>query len=319
MILKQFYYKRNRIQQLKGFYYAVQNRSISKAAKKMGLTQSAVTLQIQSLERDLGVKLFIRDKQKIILTPEARTLYAQSAHYICGLDELFESFIKNVRGKNSNIIDIASNHAGISYILPKYIKEFHEENPSTKFKIRNLSLDEGLRRLVNDEIDMFIYPMIKDEIPEYLDFTPIVQYQPILLTKATHPLAKKKDLTLKDVSKFELVRIDPKLITLPAFEEIIKAHELHTSFEFEMSDWEILKKFVRADIGVAIISDIILEDGMDKDLVGRPLLNYFPKMTYGVLTKRGKVYNNLLKNFIKSLSSKKLLNAHKKKLLSKKL
>ncbi len=311
MLLKQFYYKRNRIQQLKGFYYTVQNRSISKAAKKMGLTQSAVTLQIQSLERDLGVKLFIRDKQKITLTPEAKTLYAQSAHYICGLDELFESFIKNVRGKNSNIIDIASNHAGISYILPKYIKKFHSENPSVKFKIRNLPLNEGMKRLVNDEIDMFVYPMSKDEIPEYLDFIPVVQYQPILLTKTNHPLAKKKNLTLKDVSKFELVRIDPKLITLPAFEEIIKVHDLRTSFEFEMSDWEILKKFVRADIGVAIISDIILEDGTDNDLVGKPLLNYFPKMTYGILIKKGKVQNKLIKDFTNLLATKKLLNAHR--------
>ena len=78
MPLKQFYYKRNRIQQLKGFYYTVQTKSISKAAKKMGLTQAAVTLQIQSLERDLGVQLFIREKQKITLTAAAKTLYAQS-------------------------------------------------------------------------------------------------------------------------------------------------------------------------------------------------------------------------------------------------
>ncbi len=98
-----------------------------------------------------------------------------------------------------------------------------------------------------------------------------------------------------DVASFELVRIDPKLITLPAFEEIIKVHGLKTSFEFEMSDWEILKKFVRADIGVAIISDIILEDGIDKDLIGKPLLNYFPKMTYGVLIKRGKIKIDLPK------------------------
>ena len=66
--LKQFYYKRNRIQQLKGFYHSAQTGSISKAAKKMGLTQAAVTLQIQSLERDIGVDLFKREGQKIKLT-----------------------------------------------------------------------------------------------------------------------------------------------------------------------------------------------------------------------------------------------------------
>jgi len=312
MSLKQFYYKRNRIQQLKGFYYTVQTKSISNAAKKMGLTQAAVTLQIQSLERDLGTKLFIREKQKITLTAAAKILYAQSAHYIHGLDEIFESFIKNIKNKNLNTVDLASNHVGISYILPKYIKEFKKLHPSVNLKIRNLSKDDCIKRLMNDEIDMFLYPMNGEEIPDDLDFFPVVNYQPILLTRKDHPLAKKKNLTLQDVAKFELLRIDPKFITLPAFEEIIKAHNLRTTFEFEMSDWEILKKFVKADIGVAIISNIILEDEASGDLVGQPLTNYFPNMTYGILIKKGQIPKTLPKEFIKLLTTKKLLVAQGK-------
>ena len=136
---KQFYYKRNRIQQLKGFYHAVQTGSISGAAKKMGLTQAAVTLQIQSLERDVGVKVFNREGQKIKLTNDGKTLYLQAAYFIQGIDDLFEGFVKFTEDKKLNSIDIASNHAGISYILPKYIKRFKTEHKNTKFKIRNLS------------------------------------------------------------------------------------------------------------------------------------------------------------------------------------
>lgn len=311
MVLKQFYYKRNRIQQLKGFYYAVQTKSISEAAKKMGLSQAAVTLQIQSLERDLGIKLFIREKQKIILTEQAKELYAQSAHYIHGIDELFEVFIKNSNNINDNVIDLASNHVGISYILPKFIKQFKDKNPTTKFKIRNLSKTECIERLTNDQVDMVLYPMDKKDLPATLDFFPIVKYRPILLVRKDHPLARKKSFTLQDVAKFELVRIDPKLITLPTFEEIIKIHGLQTTFEFEMSDWEILKKFVKANIGVAIISDIILEDESDDNLVGRPLTNYFPEMVYGILTKKGKLPRGILKEFIHLLSTQKLLLAQK--------
>ena len=59
---KQFYYKKNRLQQLRGFCYAAQMGSMLKCANKMGLTQGAITLQIQSLERDLGIKLFERNR-----------------------------------------------------------------------------------------------------------------------------------------------------------------------------------------------------------------------------------------------------------------
>jgi DNA-binding transcriptional LysR family regulator len=275
----------------------------------MRLTQSAVTLQIQSLERDLGVKLFVRDKQKIKLTEAGKILYTQSSHYVQGIDDLFESFINFIEGGKSNIVNIASNHAGISYILPKYIKKFKIDHPAVNFKIRNLSKNDCIFRLLNDEIDAFIYPMTSGEIPDEFDFIPIVKYQPILLVKKSHPLAKKKNITLTDVAKFELVRIDPKLITLPAFEEIIKAHRLHTTIEFEMSDWEILKKFVKADIGVAIISNIILEGEHESELMGRILTDYFPEMSYGILVKKGKRLHGAVKDFFKLMTEEKLLSA----------
>lgn len=309
MSLKQFYYKRNRIQQLKGFYYAVQTGSISGAAKRMGLTQAAITLQIQSLERDIGMSVFNRSGQKIKLTDAGKTLYAQATYYIQGIDDLFESFIKFTNDKKLNIVDIAANHVGISYIIPKYLKKFRDINKSVKFKIRNLSKDECISRLLEDEIDMFIYPMTLSEIPDELEFFPIVKYQPILLTRRDHPLAKKKKITLSDISEYELVRIDPKLITLPAFEELLKAHNIRSTIEFEMSDWEILKKFVKANIGIAMISNIVLEGEKDNELTERIMTDYFPEMTYGVLIKKGKRLEGLSRQFFEFLTKEKLLNA----------
>jgi DNA-binding transcriptional LysR family regulator len=294
---------------LKGFYYAVQTGSISGSAKKMGLSQAAITLQIQSLERDLDMKVFKRDGQKIKLTEAGKNLYAQAIYYIQGIDDMFESFIKFTKDKKLNVIDIATNHAGISYILPKYIKKLKESHSAVKFKIRNLSKSECIERLLADEIDMFIYPMNSDEIPSEFEFFPIVKYQPILLTRRDHPLVKKKMITLSDIAKYELVRIDQKLITLPAFEELLKAHKIRSTIEFEMSDWEILKKFVKADIGIAMISNIVLEAENDSDLVGRILTDYFPEMTYGILVKKGRKLEGLLKNFINLLMTEKLLQS----------
>jgi len=58
-------YKHNRLQQLRGFYYAAQNGSISRAAEKMYLSQPSVSLQIQALEREFDAKLFDRNGPKI--------------------------------------------------------------------------------------------------------------------------------------------------------------------------------------------------------------------------------------------------------------
>lgn len=307
---KQFYYKQNRLQQLRGFYYVVQNGSnISKAASIMGLTQSAVTLQIQSLERDLNIALFERCGKKMIITDAGKMLYECAVPYVHGVDDMFSSFL-NINDQKKNItITLAANHAVISYILPKYIKKFKDHNEGSKFVICNLSKDEAIKRLVNGEVDFFIYPMSLNDIPPELEFVPIVKYQPILLTKKDHPLANKKDLTLFDVSKYELVRIDSEFITLPMFEEIIKLHNIKTNIEFEISDWEILKKFVNANIGVAIISNIVLEGESDGSLIGKTLSDYFPEMVYGALFKKRKFLSGFSKDFFIMITTEKLLES----------
>ena len=309
---KQFYYKHNRLQQLKGFYHTVQTGSISKAAEKMCLGQSAVTQQIQSLERDLKVKLFDRDKKKKFkVTEEGKMLYICSTQYIQGIDDLFKSFFNAAKRGKSNTINLAANHVSISYILPKYIKRFKDKYPNIKFNITQLAKDDAIRKLMSDEIHLFIYPMLVNEIPPELDFIPIVKHQPILLIRKDHPLAKKKNLTLFDIAKYELVRIDPKFITLPAFEDIIRLYGFKVSIKLEVADWEILKQFVKAGIGVAMISSIILEGTQDEELTNRDLTNYFPEMVYGILLKKGKIFSGLTKDFVRMLETEKLLDAQK--------
>ena len=80
-----------------------------------------------------------------------------------------------------------------------------------------------------------------------------------------------------------------------------------------MSDWEILKKFVNNKIGVAMISNIVLEGEKNGDLIGRVLSNYFRVMIYGILFKKGKVFSGLTKDFVRMLQTEKLLDAQKKK------
>jgi len=84
------YYKHNRLQQLRGFCYATQTGSISKAAERMSLSQPSVSLQIQALERELDVVLFERRGPKIKLTPEGHILYELALPLVEGLEALPE-------------------------------------------------------------------------------------------------------------------------------------------------------------------------------------------------------------------------------------
>jgi DNA-binding transcriptional LysR family regulator len=299
----EFYYKKNRLQQLKGFYYTALLGSPTKAAEKMFLSQAAISMQITSLEKDLRIDLFTRKNNKLILTKEGKMLYEIAVPHIQGLEQVSNLFNKKLQQTKENIINIAANHVSISYILPKYIRKLKNEYKNIKLKICNISKGEALTRLINNEIDMIVYPFEVKDIPQECNFIPIIKYQPSLVLNRDHPLASKKNVSLSDVAQYELIRIDPHLITLPAFEELVMAHKLQSNIEFEQGDWEILKKFVAAKIGVAIISNICLIS-QDKDLVAIPLTHYFPEMVYGICVKKSMQHSKSLISFINFLTNK---------------
>jgi DNA-binding transcriptional LysR family regulator len=297
---KQFYYKKNRLQQVRGFCYVVQTGSMLKCAEKMGLTPGAITLQIQSLERDLKIKLFERNGKEIKLTKDGQMFYNYAISSLQKMESLFENFANIAFEKKLNSISIGGNII-IFHILPKYIKQFETLYPQIEFKIKNLTRPDAIKRVVDGELDIAIYSMTSDKIPHEVDFIPIAKYSPILLTHKDHPLATKNNFTLSDIKEYKLLRLDPQFVTVPNFDVVAQQYGLKTSIEFEMANYEILKKFVKADIGITIVSGICLENEADKDFFSRDLSEYFPSLTYGMMVKKEKIHHSLMQEFMQIL------------------
>ena len=99
--MRTFRYKQNRLQQLKGFCAVVEARSVSKAANRLSLTQPTVSLQVQSLERDLHATLFERRGPKIELTFEGELLYELARPLVEGLTALDAGIMSSRAGFES--------------------------------------------------------------------------------------------------------------------------------------------------------------------------------------------------------------------------
>lgn len=307
---KQFYYKKNRLQQVRGFCSVVQEGNMAKAARKMGLTQGAITLQIQSLERDLNIDLFERNNKGSKLSDAGREFYDHAIGSLQNMESLFETFVCTVPKSKPIPISIGSNIA-IFHILPKYVKKFQDLHPEVDFKIKYLTKKESIKMVINGELDLAIYSLMPHQIPPEIDFIPIISYPPVLITHKNHPLAKNPKPTMADIKKYELLRLDPSLVTVPNFDEIARQYGLKTKFEFEMVNYEVLKKFVSAGVGISIVSAICLENEADKNLVSKDLSQYFPSITYGVIIKKGVILSGLKRRFVEILKTEKLIEGKK--------
>lgn len=297
--LNDFLYKKNRQQQIKGFYYAAQNLSISSAANIMNLTQSTVTLQIQSLERDLGFPLFRRNTKPLSLTSEGKEFYQIACPLMHEFESVIGKFLTGKKEREQKQIDIAVHHIAISYLMPKIIAAFKKSNPDIKIIIRNISPDDAIKRLKEGKINLAFYPNLQND-PEVKKIE-VMSYDPILIMNKHHPLANKSISSLSDLKEFDLIRIDQNLITLPLFEEVVKTYGIKGSVEFENGNWEMLKCFVKDNDFAAVVSTICLNK-TDKDLVVKSLANFFPKMSYGLALKSGEtLLPQRIQNFIEQI------------------
>lgn len=288
-----FLYKKNLLQQIRGFCYAARHRSISEAARVMNLTQSTVTLQIQSLERELKLQLFARDSKPLALTKEGEEFYKMACPLMHEFESVVGKFLNRKKEKEQKRIDVAMHHVAISHMMPRIVAKLKKIHPQAKIMIRNIAPSEAVKRLKDGKIDLAFYPNLPRDAE--IKHTEIAAYDPVLIMNKKHPLAKRSIRSLGDLAAFDLIRIDKNLITLPLFEEAVRTHKIKGSVEFENGNWEMLKHFVKENNFVAVVSSMCLSKD-DSGLVIKNLAKFFPKMSYSISVRSGEILKPIVRD-----------------------
>jgi DNA-binding transcriptional LysR family regulator len=303
-----FYYKNNRLQQLRGFYYAATLKSITKAAELLHLTQPSISLQIKSLERDLETQLFNRKGPAISLTEDGMTLLKLITPIIEGVTNLKDNFQTLRTEKNNTQLNIAANQATVLYLLPKILKNFTSHSPEIKVKIHAAVAMEGVDKLRNGQVDLIVGPPSFD-IPDDCVYHPLFYYDPVLITRPDHPLAGKRNVKINEICQYPLILPPPHLRTIKNIDDLFIEHNIpqpHASLEFD--GWEIIRKYVELEMAITIALSLAVED--DPVLVGTKLNHYFPASSYGVILRRGKLLSPIAQEFITSIDPSFTFETH---------
>ncbi|MBM4181023.1 MAG: LysR family transcriptional regulator [Betaproteobacteria bacterium] len=292
------YYKNNRLKQLRAFYQVVRCGSISKAADKLFLSQPSVSLQIQALERELNVVLFERRGPHLKLTPEGEVLFQLSEPLVDGIDKLQETFAGHFGKLESGELKIGAGESTILYILPEPVRQFVTAYPKVQLKMHNVTGRDGLKMLRSDEIDFAVGSML--EVPEDIEYKPVVNYDPMLITPLGHPLAEKSaaggEITLEDVSQYGLILPPSHLSTWRIVKYVFQQNNLTFTVTLEAGGWEVIKKYVSLGMGISIVTDICLEG--TEPLVRIPLTQYFPQRSYGLVLRKGRFLSPQARRFM---------------------
>ena len=173
-------------QQLNHFLAVAEQRNFSRAAEKVGLSQSALSRSIQRLEQQVGQPLFERQPRDVVLT-ELGELLLGRAQQIMALVE--DTFAELSESNKTGRIRLATIPTIAPYFLPCLLREFADQHPHVSVVVQEDTTDEILRLCNHGEVDLALLALPLEA--RYLEIEPLFEEELLLVLPNGHRLAKK--------------------------------------------------------------------------------------------------------------------------------
>jgi DNA-binding transcriptional LysR family regulator len=189
------------LRQLRYFVAVAEDGNISRAAKRIFLTQPALSRQIKSLEDEIGQCLLEREAHSIRLTPAGEALLREARELLQHAGQVLENVRAAGRGVRLRIGYAPSLAAGL---LSAAVENFTQAHPNARVELSDLSTVEMLEGLENDKLDVAL-SVGQQRGTRGLKWTPIRTAPWQLVVNRNHPLARRSQVTPAEVAREPLL------------------------------------------------------------------------------------------------------------------
>ena len=291
-----FYYKGNRLKQLRAFCYVVKFGSVARAAESLFLSASSVSLQLSALETELDVRLLERVRPRLTLTHEGQLLYDLARPLVDGMENLDRQFRQQRGGVQAQEIHVAAGASTIQYLLLPLVRDYRERYPDVRLQLANVTGKDGLALLRSDQVDFAVGSML--DVPHDLLYEAVQWFDPMLILPHGHALASKEEIALEDLSPYGLILPPQRLTTYRMVDLVFQQRKVAYHVAIEVGGWEVIKQYVAMGLGISIVTGICIGDSDRERLVVRNMRRYFPQRSYGVVMRKGKYLSTQARAFI---------------------
>jgi DNA-binding transcriptional LysR family regulator len=289
------------IESLKVFCDLAETESFTKAAQINQVTQSAVSQQISSLEKQFNSLLIERSKKKFRLTREGEVLYEYSKQIIQTFDSL-HSKLQEIKDIISGTLRVATVYSVGLHELPPYLKKFLKAYPTVNVHVEYRRSNKVYEDVIGNVVDVGLvaYPA-KD--PK-LEIVALRKDPMVLISHPSHPIAKNRTVRLKELAGQKFVGFDPDIPTRKAIDKILRDSGVQVEYTMEFDNIETVKRAVEIDAGLAIIPRSTILQEVSKNTLAEIKIDH-PDLVrpLAAIIKRHKVLSPALKEFLNILKS----------------
>ena len=274
--------------QLEAFVQVADNKSFSKAAKAMYLSQPTVSAHIKSLEAELGVSLILRTTKEVLLSDAGQIFYDYAKELLHTRDVatlMMQSYATEIKGS----LPVAASTVPSQYLLPELLSEMYVRYPDLKVSVHQADSSEVIGRIENYDAELGFTGM-KAEDSKCI-FEPLLEDRLVLITPNTPAYQiYKENFPISQLRYLPFVFREKGSGTqkeADTFLQSIGLDDQKLHILTELPSTESVKQAVCHGLGVSIISKIAAEDyekfgyiltfDLDSDLLNRSIYLLYHK------------------------------------------
>jgi DNA-binding transcriptional LysR family regulator len=249
------------LNQLRTFFLVAKEKSITKAAHALHITQPAVTMQIKAFEKNLDVKLLRKYGKELQLTDMGNVLYSYAERIFLVVGEL-EYALRSYEDLTQGSLTIGTTRSFARHLMPGLLSRFQERFPNVKVYLKVGSSQEIADGLMDFKYDLGII----GRLPHLskIKVIPYTREEFCLVTSPNHRFAPKKKVSLTDLKNEPIIIRESGSGSRYAILSLLDSHGIKPSVLVEAGSVEFIKEYVIKGQGISFLykPEIELEDKM---------------------------------------------------------
>lgn len=280
------------LQQLEYFKQLADTGNFTRAAKKIGIAQPALSIAIKKLEQRLGLNLINRSDKNDLLTAEGKVLYRSAVQLLANAQQVALQ-MQELKDLKSGVVRFGVSAMMGSYYFPQVLVAFKQQYPNINVQLYEQGTAALETMLLNGEVDIALIRTEQQSTQlRYVDFIeePMMVGMPV-----NHPLAASQSMTLATFCQQPLILFREGYFLREAISQYSERHNLHLDIKMETNLIELQKSLVKNNLGITNCLGGIMQD--ERDLICLP---FSPPIVLklGLAWKKNHYLSNASKTFM---------------------
>lgn len=247
------------IRQLTHFVAVAEERSFSRAAKRVNIVQSGLSASIKALEQELGIALFLRTTRRVDLTEAGRVFLAEVRRVETALQGARDA-VEAVRGILRGTVQIGTmQRMSPLFDLPAVLARFRSAHPEVEVILRQGASGSLLGEVGEGKLD-FAFLALPGVAPRGISATPLGEDPLVLACATSHPLAGRASVSLGEIASEPFLDFVTPWSVRTIVDRACAAAHIERHIAFELNDVPTLLDLVANGLGVAVVPQFVAAD-----------------------------------------------------------